>query len=113
MHTLVATTVDSIGIRFKRARMAAEMTQGEVAKHFGVDRGTVYRWECGVSRIDLRVLIDAAGLFGCTREWLTFGDGEPPRVRSVWDDPSEDEPAGDAQPPGEHVEDDEPHEGAA
>jgi transcriptional regulator with XRE-family HTH domain len=78
--------VDAIGNRFKRARVAAEMTQGEVARHFGVDRGTVYRWECGDSRIDLQVLIGAVALFGCERDWLVFGDGQPPRVRSEWDD---------------------------
>jgi transcriptional regulator with XRE-family HTH domain len=73
----------SIRARFKQAREAAGLSQGDVARHFEVDRGTAYRWECGHSRIHLDVLLKAAELFRCDRYWLVFGEAQPrPRRRS-------------------------------
>lgn len=73
--------MDDIRLRFKQAREAAGLSQGDVARHFSVDRGTAYRWECGHSRISLDILVAAAELFGCDRYWLVFGEGKAPRAR--------------------------------
>lgn len=95
--------METIRTRFKQARQASGYTQREAAPHFGVDTGTVSRWERGETPITLPTLETAASLFGANRVWLAFGEGEPPRPKPSVRPPSEID-AEDAA---------EPHEGAA
>jgi transcriptional regulator with XRE-family HTH domain len=75
--------MDTIHARFRAARELAGLTQGQVARHFGVDRGTVYRWDTGYTKLSIEVLAQAAVLFGCDRNWLVFGDGDAPVAEPV------------------------------
>jgi transcriptional regulator with XRE-family HTH domain len=99
--------METRGTRFKHARRTAGLTQREVAPHFGVDTGTISRWERGESPLALPTLEAAATLFAVDRVWLVFGEGNVPQ------------PLPSVRPPSEvDAEDDEdarhePHEGAA
>lgn len=70
--------MDTIQARFRHARELRSLTQGDVARHFRVDRGTVYRWETGQTQMSLQTLIELAEFLNVERAWLVFGDGEAP-----------------------------------
>jgi transcriptional regulator with XRE-family HTH domain len=72
--------MDHVHTRFRFAREARGLTQVDVARHFGVDKGTVCRWDTGATKLNLELLRQAAALFECDRVWLAFGDGKPPEV---------------------------------
>lgn len=70
--------MDTIRARFKHVRRLRGFTQREVARHFDVDAGTVYRWESGTSPLALPTLEAASELFTVNRVWLVFGEGPDP-----------------------------------
>lgn len=53
-----------------RARMAAGMTQGQLAEAIGQTQNDVSRWERGVYAPRTAVLIKIAGVLGCPLEDL-------------------------------------------
>jgi len=93
-------TREQLRARFRQAREAAGKSQGDVARHFDVDRGTVWRWEAGQTPFSLETLLDAAELLGCSPAWLVLGEGNAPQPISSDRPPSEldddvDEPIDD------------------
>lgn len=92
--------MESIRARFKFARKLRGKTQREVAEHFKVDTGTVYRWESGIIELTLPTLEAAAELLQVSRVWLVFGEGSGPKALPT-------------DPPPSALDDEEPHEGAA
>lgn len=66
----------SIGLKIQQARLAKGMTQGELAKALGIDRGSVGRWETGRSVPRQVGLPNVAKILGTTPEWLTEGSGD-------------------------------------
>lgn len=63
-----------ISIRTKR--VAAKLTQAELAKRLGVYQGAVSQWESGMTNPKLDKLIAMAELFGCTLDELLREDGQ-------------------------------------
>lgn len=53
-----------------RARMAAGMTQGQLAQAIGQTQNDVSRWERGMHQPRTDVLLKIAGALGCTLEDL-------------------------------------------
>lgn len=50
----------------RKARIAAGLTQSELAAHLNVDRSAVAQWETGKTAPLARRLRDIAGALGCT-----------------------------------------------
>lgn len=63
-----------ISIRTKR--VAAKLTQAELAKRLGVYQGAVSQWESGMTNPKLDKLKAMAELFGCTLDELLREDGQ-------------------------------------
>jgi len=59
---------------FRRARLAAELTQREAAKRIGVDPVTIIQWEKGSDFPQRNNLAKAADVYGCTVEQLKEKD---------------------------------------
>lgn len=59
-------TAKDIGKRAKAARKRAGLKQQDVADHFGVEKGTVSRWETGYTELPLSALIKFAHLCECS-----------------------------------------------
>ena len=59
---------------FRQARLDANKTQAEVAKHMGVDRIAVYQWEAGITTPRTSRLLQLAQFYGCTVDQLLKPD---------------------------------------
>ncbi len=59
-----------------RARMAAGMTQGQMAAALGCSQKDVSRWERGVHSPRVETLAKIAGVFGCKIEDLISWEAE-------------------------------------
>lgn len=66
----------SIGLKIQQARVAKGMTQGELAKALGIDRGSVGRWETGRSVPRQVGIPKVAMILGQSPEWLLAGSGD-------------------------------------
>ena len=60
--------------RIKNSRMAAKMTQEELAKAVGKTRNAVAQWESGTAHPRPNTLEDIAGALKVSLEWLLLGD---------------------------------------
>jgi len=60
--------------RIKNSRIAAKMTQEELARAVGKTRNAVAQWESGASRPRLNTLEDIAGALNVSLEWLLTGN---------------------------------------
>ena len=60
--------------RIKNSRMAAKMTQEELARAVGKTRNAVAQWESGLTHPRLNTLEDIAGALKVSLEWLLLGD---------------------------------------
>lgn len=67
----------SMSKRLASLRGASGMTQEEVARHLGVTKAAVSKWECGQSLPDISLLPAVAELYSVTVDEL-FGLGEGP-----------------------------------
>ncbi len=72
----MALNARSIGLKIQQARVAKGMTQGELAKALGIDRGSVGRWETGRSVPRQVGIPKVAQILGQTAEWLLAGSGD-------------------------------------
>lgn len=59
-----------------RARMAAGMTQGQLAEKIGCSQKDVSRWEHGARTPRVETLAKIAGVFGCKIEDLISWEAE-------------------------------------
>jgi len=66
----------SIGLRIQQARVAKGMTQGQLAKALGIDRGSVGRWETGRSVPRQVGVPKVAKVLGQSPDWLLEGSGD-------------------------------------
>jgi len=73
----------SLGERIRIARVAAGLTQNDIAKHFGIARPNVTQWESGTTRPDQDRLPELAKLLNVSLDWLLNDAGEPPQVGSA------------------------------
>lgn len=62
--------------KFRKARLAARMTQSQAAKKIGVDPITIIQWEKGSNTPTKRNLEKAAGVYGCATGDLLEPDTE-------------------------------------
>ena len=60
--------------RIKNSRIAAKMTQEELARAVGKTRNAVAQWESGLTHPRLNTLEDIAGALNVSLEWLLLGD---------------------------------------
>ena len=60
--------------RIKNSRIAAKMTQEELAKAVGKTRNAVAQWESGLTHPRLNTLEDIAEALNVSLEWLLLGD---------------------------------------
>ena len=60
--------------RIKNSRIAAKMTQEELARTVGKTRNAVAQWESGLAHPRLNTLEDIAGALNVSLEWLLVGD---------------------------------------
>jgi transcriptional regulator with XRE-family HTH domain len=67
------------GSRIKLARKAKGMSQIELATKVGISQQGLQRLEVGRVK-STRSLVQIAYFLGVKIEWLTFGEGEPPRL---------------------------------
>lgn len=77
MNGIIWVIMDNIeiGHRIRQARLAAGLTQKQLAKAAGVSRGAVSLWESGTTvKIGASVLTDAARAMGVTTDWLLKGE---------------------------------------
>jgi transcriptional regulator with XRE-family HTH domain len=75
-----------LGERLKAARVAAEMTQTQLAERLALTRSSIANAEAGRQRIDGETIVAAAGVLGCDAGWLLTGqevDGRPQPPRPV------------------------------
>lgn len=63
----------AIGLRLRAARIAAKLTQQDVATHFVCSRQAVSAWESGRALPDLLELAEMASLFAVTTDSLLVG----------------------------------------
>jgi transcriptional regulator with XRE-family HTH domain len=66
----------AIGLKIQQARVAKGMTQGQLAKTLGIDRGSVGRWETGRSVPRQVGLPKIAKVLDQTPDWLMEGSGD-------------------------------------
>ncbi|CAM1630663.1 Peptidase S24/S26A/S26B/S26C [Bartonella apihabitans] len=60
--------------RIKNSRIAAKMTQEELARAVGKTRNAVAQWESGLTHPRLNTLEDIAGALNVSLEWLLLGN---------------------------------------
>ena len=56
--------------RLKELRNEKELTQEELAKELGVNRGTLAKWENGTRETNFAMLVKIATFFGVTTDYL-------------------------------------------
>ena len=66
--------------RYRLARLAAGMSQKQVARHFGLDKASVCRWEKGRTQPSIDQLNESAELFDVSPVWLVHGVGRAPSL---------------------------------
>ena len=64
----------------KKARIAANLKQSDLAKMLNVGQTTISNWETGYSQPDLESIRTIAKLFNCSRDEL-WGQKEKPVVK--------------------------------
>lgn len=64
--------------RIRLARSRTDLTQKDVADHFGISRPTVAQWEAGTHRPDQDKFPELAALLGVTLDWLMNEGGNGP-----------------------------------
>ena len=74
----------------KAKRKELGMTGRDLAREIGVDRNTVYYWECGKTYPNILLACDLADLFGCSLEELVGRERNPVCV-ACGKQPSEEE----------------------
>jgi HTH-type transcriptional regulator, cell division transcriptional repressor len=72
--------MNSIPERYKHARLAARLTQRAVARHFGLNKASIWRWEHGQTSPSVDQLNESAELFDVSPIWLVHGIGRPPAL---------------------------------
>lgn len=70
--------LQTIGDRIRLARDRAKLTQTELALAVGVDKGTVWRWETGRSKVDAEAIDTIAEATKVSPTWLLRGVTEVP-----------------------------------
>lgn len=64
--------MNNLGQRIKACRIACKLTQEDVARHLGIGKQAVYKYECGaVTNIPLENIEKMAALFGVPPEYLS------------------------------------------
>jgi transcriptional regulator with XRE-family HTH domain len=63
----------AIGIRLRAARLAAKLTQQDVAKEFGRSRQSMSSWEGGKTLPTVLELRELGMLYGVSSDFLLFG----------------------------------------
>ena len=58
----------------REKRLEKNISQGELAKEFGVHPSTVVKWESGVAYPRVEILIKLSEYFNCTIDELVKGD---------------------------------------
>ena len=83
--TIFAGSVDedTMGSRIIRARDSAGMSQGDLAKHLGVKKATVEKWESDRSEPRAHLAMRMAGMLGVTPTWLFGGVGDAPEAENI------------------------------
>lgn len=72
------TEVDEgLAERIKRRRLAAGLTQGQMADRLGISRVSVTNWESGRGRPDIDRLSVIGELLSVNTDWLLAGGDEP------------------------------------
>lgn len=67
----------TIAARLREARLAANLTFGELAKAAGIQsRQTIYNIETGRQAASVEQLEKLAAALGCSAAWLTYGTEE-------------------------------------
>lgn len=72
------TYMETIGSRIKLARTRSNLSQQEVADHFGIARVSVTQWELDRTKPEIERLSALASLLQTTPEWILDGAGDPP-----------------------------------
>lgn len=73
--------VETMATRIKRLRQAAGLSQNDLAKHLGVSRVAVLKYEKGCSR-PVRRLDKIASILGTTADYLLVGKTEKKESRT-------------------------------
>jgi transcriptional regulator with XRE-family HTH domain len=68
-------TSADIGVRLRWAREQAGLSQGQVAKQFGVHRPTISQIEAGARNLKADEVTQFADLYDVSEEWILRGDG--------------------------------------
>jgi transcriptional regulator with XRE-family HTH domain len=63
----------AIGLRMRAARVAAKLTQQDVATHFLCSRQAISAWESGRALPDVLEVVELASLYGVTTDTLLIG----------------------------------------
>jgi len=66
--------------RLAHARRVADLTQDEVAAHFGIRRVSVAQWESARSKPSIEKIKTLAGLYNTSPEWILSGEGKAPTL---------------------------------
>ncbi len=67
-------TLSVTGKKIRDLRMAAQMTQSDLAGYLGVSPSAIGMYEQGRRMPDHRVLLKLCDLFHTTADWLLYGD---------------------------------------
>ena len=65
--------ITGLGQRIRELRRGANLSQEQLAEKFGVTVQAVSKWECSQSYPDIELLLDIAGTFGVTVDYLLNG----------------------------------------
>lgn len=68
----------AFGVRLKTLRKQKKWTQKELAAKLGVRTGLLNKYECGLHVPPLETLVEIAGLFTVTLDFLLTGGAEEP-----------------------------------
>ncbi len=72
----------TLGTRLRKARMAANLKQSEVAEQYKLAKTTVWRWETDRASPDIKQLGVLARLYRVSAAWLAYGDERSSREAS-------------------------------